>query len=289
LFSKTIAILVGGAVVCAAADAPLWEPGKVVSVEPVSTPAKEPDPTCKSVPRGAVLPPKCRPGNLAAEQYWRVTIEAANKRYVVRPYRAASLIDSLNQAAPNYVDPNLAPGAAVEIAVFPNKTLRLRTDQGQGMPALLDSQSLISGVEVPVKIAASRAVPVAKADPGAKIVLLENGDFIDLEIQELKGQDIGDGAVLYSFDGESSKARVGSSKPVFMVLGGGVPELSKLQVGKGTRQMLYSAAKKRSASALGIGVTPVSDTVRRVTVNEPLVPGKYALILDGRAFLFDLP
>src|SRR5205807_3236623 len=89
-------VLLWFAVSLAAADSTLWEPGKVVAVEQVSSPAKEPDPGCRSVPRGANPPARCRPSNLRAEQFWRVTIETGNKRFTVRPYRAQSLFASLN-------------------------------------------------------------------------------------------------------------------------------------------------------------------------------------------------
>jgi hypothetical protein len=180
------------------------------------------------------------------------------------------------------------------------------------VPAAVDSQEIISGAvvskpappqqEVVVRTPAPPIAPVAPLTPARaadpvpsefRIVLLDNGDFIDLETQELKAQDIGDGAALYSFAGDSSRARVSSNKPVFMILGGSDatnPELSRLQVGKGTRELVYSQIRKKSASALAITMTRVSDTLRRVTVNEALAPGEYVFIVpgSGRAFLFDL-
>jgi hypothetical protein len=288
------------------AETALWEPGKVISVEQVSTPAKTPDPDCRNVPRGGTPPEHCRPAYLRAEQFWRVTVEAGNKRYVVRPYRAPKLIDTLSQDGPKYVDPKLTAGSAVEVAVYSSKIIRLRADQGDGLPAAVDSQEIISGVvvskaappqqEVAVRAAASPIAQASAADPVQsefKIVLLDNGDFIDLEAQELKAQDIGDGAALYSFAGDSSRVRVSSNKPVFMILGASDAtnsELSRLQVGKGTRELVYSQIRKKSASAVPVTVTRVSDTLRRVAVNEPLGAGEYVLIVpgSGRAFLFGL-
>ncbi len=94
----------------------------------------------------------------------------------------------------------------------------------------MDSQEIISGVvvskampsqpEVPVRVAPppiATVAPPRAADPvqsELKIVLLDNGDFIDLETQELKAQDIGDGVALYSFAGDSSRTRVNSNKPL---------------------------------------------------------------------------
>ena len=65
-------------------------------------------------------------------------------------------------------------------------------------------------------------------------------------------------------------------------------ELSRLQIGKGTRQVAYSLAKNRSASSLPIVVTRMSATVRKVSVREPLAPGEYVLLLEksSSGFLF---
>ena len=133
---------------CPAADTPLWEPAKVVAVEQVSSPAKEPDPSCRGVPRGATPPPRCRPSNLRAEQFWRVTVDVGNKRFVVRPYRAPNLLDALNQDGPDYVDPHLTAASPIEVAIVSSKQIRLRTDQGPGIPAIVDSQELLSTAEV---------------------------------------------------------------------------------------------------------------------------------------------
>jgi hypothetical protein len=141
--------------------------------------------------------------------------------------------------------------------------------------------------------AAAPARAVEAGQPEFKIVLFDNGDFIDLEAQETKPQDIGDGAALFSFAGDSSRARMSSNKPVFMILGGieaGTPELSRLQVGKGTRELVYSQIRKKSASSLSLTVTKVSDTLRRATVSEPLAAGEYVFLVPGfnRAFLFSV-
>jgi len=155
--------LLGFGTLLGAADTTLWEPGKVVAVEQVSTPAKEPDASCRAVPKGATPPPQCRPSNLRAEQFWRVTVEAGNKRYVVRPYRAQSVLASLNQNETAYVDPKLTTGSAVEVAVVSSKTIRIRTDPGQGIPAMVDSQELLSKPE------AAPARPVANVGAPAKL------------------------------------------------------------------------------------------------------------------------
>jgi hypothetical protein len=140
--------LLSFATILAAADTTLWEPGKVIAVEQVSTPAKEPDPSCRAVPKGATPPAQCRPSNLRAEQFWRVTVKAGNKRFVVRPYRAQNVLASLNQSATEYVDPKLTTASVIEVAVVSSKTVRIRTDQGQGIPAVVDSQELLSKPEV---------------------------------------------------------------------------------------------------------------------------------------------
>src|SRR6476661_2534140 len=113
-----------------AADTVLWEPGKVIAIEQVSSPAKEPDASCRSVPKGATPPPQCRPSNLRAEQFWRVTVEAGNKRFVVRPYRTQGVLASLNSGEAEYIDPRLTTASAIEVAVVSSKTIRIRTDQG---------------------------------------------------------------------------------------------------------------------------------------------------------------
>jgi len=173
-----------------AADGPLWEPGKVVAVEQVSSPAKTPDPSCRAIPKGATPPPSCRPANLRAEEFWRVTVEVGNRRFVARPYRAPSLLDSLNPDGTVYVDPNLTAASSVEVAVISSKTIRLRTDQGQGVPAIVDSQELLSSPavlptkpELPAPPRPNTSTPVASASskPTAKVVLLKDGDFLDLE------------------------------------------------------------------------------------------------------------
>ena len=282
-----------------AATEPLWEPGKVVSVEQLTSPAKEPDPSCRALPKGATPPPSCQPANLRAEQFWRVTVEAGNKRFVVRPYRAPKLLDSLNPDGTVYVDPKLAAASPVEVAVISSKTIRLRTDKGQGIPAIVDSQELLSSPVAPRKaevLPPPRPTATATITSTAKVVLLENQDFRDLEVQEFKSQDIGDGAALYSFTGDSSQTRSGSNTPVFLVLAeteaamGVNPELSRLQVAKGTRQLAYSLTRRRSASSLPITVTQVSATVRRVSVSAPLSPGEYVVLVENsaRGFLFSV-
>lgn len=148
-------VLFSFATLLAAADTTLWEPGKVIAVEQVSTPAKEPDPSCRAVPKGANLPAQCRPSNLRAQQFWRVTVEAGNKRFVVRPYREQSLLSSLSPSETVFVDPHLATGSAIEVGVVSSKMVRLRTDQGPGTPAMVDSQELLS------KPTAAAVIPVA--------------------------------------------------------------------------------------------------------------------------------
>ena len=278
--------------ISSAADTPLWEPARVVAVEQVSTPAKEPDASCRSVPKGATPPARCRASALRAEQFWRVTVDVGNKRFVVRPYRASKLLDALSQDAADYVDPHLVPGVAIEAAVVSSKAIRFRTDQGQGIPAIVDSQELLSTPVAALKVPQPAA---AAATTGSKIVLLESSDFRDLEAQEMKPQDIGDGVALYSFPGESSPVRAGSRTPVFLLLadneaaGAGNLELARLQVGKGVREL--ASARNRSASSLPITVTQASATLRKVNVREPLPPGEYVLWLENsnRGFLFQVP
>src|SRR6202035_2454525 len=127
------------AIICSAPD-PIWEPAKVVAVEQVSTPAKDPDASCRAVPRGATPPARCRPSALRAEQFWRVTVDVGNKRLVVRPYRPAKLLDALNQDATDYVDPHLTAALPIQVALVSSKAIRIRTDQGQGVAAIVDSQ-----------------------------------------------------------------------------------------------------------------------------------------------------
>jgi hypothetical protein len=281
---------------CAGADTPLWEPGKLIAVEQVSTPAKTPDSSCLAVPKGATPPARCRPSNLRAQQYWRVTVEVGNKRFVVRPYRAPNLIESLSQDGVDYVDPKLTEASSVEVAVLSSKTVRLRSDQGPGIPAMVDSQELLSNREVPQRAAATLGRLATPAAPGPKVVLLENSDFRDLEVQEFKSQDIGDGALLYSFTGDSSRVRIGSNAPVFLALAenestvGGDVLLARLQVAKGTRQLVYSQTNHRAASSQPITVTQVSETVRKLNMREPLSPGEYVVLWENsnRGFLFSV-
>lgn len=274
---------------CAAADTALWEPGKVVSIEQVSTPAKEPDSSCRSVPKGATPPPRCRPSYLKAEQYWVVTVDAGNKRFAVRPIQTPGALYLLSQGGNEYVDPRLPAPSSIEVAVISTKALRLRAPGGREIYAMVESQNLLSAPPSP-------AVATTPETSPSKVVLLENSDFRELEIQEAKSQDIGEGAVLYSFTGDSSTARVNSNKPVFLVLAesdaatGGNVELSRLQVSKGTRQVPYSSAKHRSASSIPVIVTQVSATLRKLTVGEPLPPGQYVVLLENsaRGFLFEV-
>ncbi len=283
----------------AAGETAIWEPGKVVSVEEVSVPARAADPSCRGLPRGATPPPSCRASNLRAEHFWRVTVDVGNKRLVVRPYRAPGLLDSLNDSGTVYVDPNLAAAASVEVALYSSKAVRLRTDQGPGILAIVDSQELISKSEAPAVAELSpppRPPATAVVTSDSKVVLLENNDFIDLEVQEFTTQDIGDGAVLYSFHGDSSPTRIGHNPPVFLVLTEGQEaigqdlEVSRLQVGKEIRQLAYSSTKRHSASALPVVVTQVSSTVRKVSLREPLPPGEYIVLLGDshRGFLFQV-
>lgn len=286
---KICHILIAASIACAA-DNPLWEPAKVVAVEQVSSPAKEPDPSCRAVPRGATPPARCRPSALRAEQFWRVTVDVGNKRFVVRPYRPAKLLDALNQDATDYIDPHLTAATSIQVALVSGKAIRLRTDQGPGIAAMVDSQELLS---TPAVAPRPQAV-TTRATSTAKVVLLENSDFLELETQEIKSQDIGDGAVIYSFTGDSSQTRAASNNPVFLVMAesdttaGGNVELSRLQVSKGIRQMPYSLTKNRSASSIPIIVTQVSATLRKVNVRQPLPPGEYVVLLENshRGFLF---
>ncbi|HSP70439.1 MAG TPA: hypothetical protein VLN48_22090 [Bryobacteraceae bacterium] len=277
-------ILAAFASLMAAAETP-WEPGKVVAVEEVSIPAKAADPSCLAVPKGAAPPARCRASNLRARQFWRVTIDVGSRRFVVRPYRAQNLLDTLNQDGTVYVNPNLTAASLVEVAVTSTKAVRLKTEGGQEMPALVDSQALVSRTEAPPPVAAG---PGTLSD--SKVVLLENDDFHDLEIQECKSQNIGDGAALYSFPGGASPVRAASKTPAFVVLAGnGNVELSRLQVGKGAREL--AVARNRSASPVPIVVTPVSATLRKFTVKDPLPPGEYVVLLENsnRGFLFGVP
>jgi hypothetical protein len=290
--------------VWAADDTFLWEPAKVVAVEQVSTPAKTPDPSCRALPKGATPPPRCRESNLRAEQFWRVTVDTNNKRFVVRPYRAPNLLSALNQAGTDYVDPKLTVTSPVEVSVVSAKTIRIRTDQGEGIPALVDSQQLLSNPEAaPTAELAPRSSPPpprpmarTSATPPAKVVALENSDFRELEVQELKSQNVSDGVVLYSFSGDSSPVRIASSTSVFLLLAesdaaiGGNPELSRLPVGKGSRQIVFSVAKNRSASSVPITVTQVSATVRKIRVTEALTAGEYVFLFENsnRGFLFEV-
>lgn len=283
----------------AAGETIIWEPGKVVTVEEVSVPAKAPDPSCRTLPRGATPPPSCRASNLRAERFWRVTVDVGNKRLVVRPYRAPGLLDSLNDSGTVYIDPNLAVAASVEVALYSSKAVRLRTDQGPGILAMVDSRELISKAEVPAAAELPpppRPAATAAVTSDSKMVLLENDDFVDLEVQEFTAQDVGDGAVIYSFHGDSSPTRIGHNPPVFLMLAGGQEaigqdlEVSRLQVGKGIRQLAYSSTKRHSASALAVVVTQVSSTVRKVGLREPLPPGEYVVLFGDsrRGFLFQV-
>jgi len=276
-------LLLAFASLTASAQAPLWELGKVVAVEEVSVPAKAPDPSCLATPKGAAPPARCRASNLRAQQFWRVTVDVANRRFVVRPYRAANLLDALNQDGADYVDPKLTAGSAVEIAITSSKGVRLKIDRGQEMPAIVDSQQLLSKAEPPPVTVA----PVTPSD--SKVVLLENSDFRDLEVQEFKAQDIGDGASLYSFSGVASPIRLASKSPVFVVLAGaGTVELSRVQAGKGTREL--AVTKSHSASFVPIVMTQVSSTLRKFTVKDPLAAGEYVILLanSNQGFLFSV-
>jgi hypothetical protein len=228
-----------------------------------------------------------------------VTVEVGNKRYVVRPYREPSLLDALGQEGTVYVDPNLTAASSVEVAILSSKTVRLRADQGPGMPAIVDSQELISKSEAPPKVESRvprRPKATAPLTSNSKVVLLQNSDFSDLEVQQIQSQDIGDGAAVYSFSGESSPARINSNPPVFLVLAdsgpamGQYPVLARLQVSKGARQLAYSPTNRRSPSSLAIVVTDVTPTVRKVSPKEPLAPGEYVLLLENSngGFLFEV-
>ena len=222
-----------------------------------------------------------------------MTVDVGDKRLVVRPYRSPKLLDALSQGAPDYVDPHLTAASSLEVAIVSSKEIRLRTDQGSGTPAVVDSQELLPSPAIPPR---PQAIAPAPAQSGSKVVLLENADFVDLEVQQAKSQDIGDGAALFSFPGAASPIRAGSSTPVFLVLAdseAAMPanvELSRLQIGQGTRQLAYSVAKNRSASSLPITVTRVSATVRKIAVRDPLPPGEYVVLLENpnRGFLFEV-
>jgi hypothetical protein len=154
---------------------------------------------------------------------------------------------------------------------------------------MVESQNLLSAPQ-------SRPLAATPGTSAARVVLLENSDFRDLEVQDIQAQDIGDGAMLYSFTGDASPARAGSNRPVLLVMAdreAAMPmnvELSRLQIGQGTRQIVYSPSKKRSASSIPVIVTQVSATLRKLNVSEPLPPGQYVVLLENstRGFLFEV-
>src|SRR5215472_9190162 len=122
---------------CYAADSLVWEPARVTDVQKTVVPAREPDASCNATPRGTTPPPQCRPQNLRAQTYWRMTIETGSRRMVVRPYKQPTL-GILNENGVTYLDPMLAAGATVEVAIVAKNTLRYRTDLGQGNTAQID-------------------------------------------------------------------------------------------------------------------------------------------------------
>ena len=226
-------------------------------------------------------------------------MDVGNKRFVVRPYRAAKLLDALNQDGTDYVDPHLTPGSPLEAAIVSTKSIRIRTDQGQGIPAIVDSQELRSAPEVapradvPQPVRQSVTPSVA---PGSKVVLIENSDFVELEVQEARSQDIGDGAAVDSFTGTASPgpsrikpARLSRARGKRFRSGGKCRTIASPS-GQGTRQIAYSLTKNRSASSIPISITPVSATVRRINVRDPLPPGEYVVLLENshRGFLFEV-
>ena len=177
------------------------------------------------------------------------------------------------------------------VAILSPRSVRLRTDAGREIFAMVESQTLLSTPEAPPP----RPQVAASVTPStSKVVLLENSNFRELEVQEFTSQDIGDGAELYSFTGDSSPIRAGSNPPVFLLLadsGDAMPrnlELSRLQIGQGARQLVTSPAKNHSATALPILTTQAFATVRRLTVRDPLPPGEYVVLIENshRGFLF---
>jgi len=73
-----------------------------------------------------------------------------------------------------------------------------------------------------------------------------------------------------------------------VLAGDGIVELSRLQVGKGTREL--AVTKSHSASPVPIVMTQVSTTLRKFTVKDPLPPGEYVILLEdsNRGFLFNV-
>jgi hypothetical protein len=49
-------------------------------------------------------------------------------------------------------------GSAIEVAIVSSTTVRLRTDHGEGIPAIVDSQELLSKLEAPQKLWAAIGV-----------------------------------------------------------------------------------------------------------------------------------
>ena len=147
------------------------------------------------------------------------------------------------------------------------------------MPALVDSQQLISQ-QLIAKTEAPRQIEVPRQITDSRVVLLENSDFHDLEVQELKSN---------SFAGAASPVRSASKTPVFVVLDSpGNVELLRLQVGKGTREL--AATKDHLASEVPIVMTQLSSTLRKFTVKDPLSSGEYVILLENsdRGFLFSV-
>ena len=225
--------------------------------------------------------------------------DMGNKRFVVRPYRAPNLLDALNQDAPDYVDPQLTPASSLEAAVVSSKTIRLRTDQG-GDPAIVDSQELLSRpvpklyVDPPAPRSPQANVPVKSA---SKVVLLDNSDFVDLEVQE----DPVPGYWRWRRALFVHRRRFPRFEPVptspssscWPIARRPCPRMSNSRAcrsAEGSRQLAYSLAKKRSASSLPITMTQVSTTLRKLSVAEPLPPGEYVVLLDNsnRGFLFEV-
>jgi len=179
------------------------------------------------------------------------TVDVGNNRFDVRPMQTPGALYLLSQGDNQYLDPQLTAPSSIEVAILSAKAVRLRTNGGKELYAMVESQKLLS---------APPSHPLAPGTSAARVVLLEDGDFRDLEVQDIQSQDIGDGAMLYSFTGASSPARVGSNRPLLLVMTdheAAMPtnvERSRLQIGQGTRQIVYSPSKKRSASSIPVTV-----------------------------------
>ena len=121
--------------------------------------------------------------------------------------------------------------------------------------------------------------------------LLHADSLVETEATEAK-EDKRKDETIYSISGASSPAKTPMAEPIFLFLSEKhqpeALELYQLEVKGGSRQVVISEKKKKSARPIRLSLTRVADRLYRIEVNEGmgLENGQYSLTPSGSNEVF---